>query len=296
VANFLLAYPHGLEEEGAASQHDISELWKIRVTALNALSGQNLAEVRVSPADSVRGLRHSIRKTAGIPSNQSLRLIFEGCVLPGMKLIGHCGIRDQAQVFIVLERYRPVVTCSSDYTARVWDWHSGCCRSVLEGHRGEVNSAAFNADSERVVTASSDCTAIVWNAADGSSCASLVGHRLSVASAAFAPSGLAVLTCSWDCTARIWDPATGSCLVEMAGHIGPVLHASFSPDGETVLTASTDCTARLWNSNTGEAMLVLDGHKDWVKSAVFSNSAEQVMPSSTMAFSAGKLRKIDSNP
>lgn len=60
-----------------------------------------------------------------------------------------------------------MVTASDDKTARVWDASSGREVTVLRGHGGWVESAAFSPDGTRVVTASSDGTSRVWDPASG---------------------------------------------------------------------------------------------------------------------------------
>ncbi len=59
---------------------------------------------------------------------------------------------------------RPVVTASSDGTARIWRTGTGEPSSPSSRGTGRVNSAAFSADGKRVVTASVDKTARIWRA------------------------------------------------------------------------------------------------------------------------------------
>jgi WD40 repeat protein len=55
------------------------------------------------------------------------------------------------------------VTASFDKTARVWEAATGKALSEPMKHDGEVLSAQFSADGQRVVTASRDKTARVWD-------------------------------------------------------------------------------------------------------------------------------------
>ena len=52
---------------------------------------------------------------------------------------------------------------SDDYTARVWDWASGKCRHVLEGHGGWLSDVALVHNGSRAVTVSGDDLAVVWD-------------------------------------------------------------------------------------------------------------------------------------
>jgi hypothetical protein len=52
---------------------------------------------------------------------------------------------------------------SDDKTARIWDAATGKEITVLRGHEGAVQSAAFSPDGARIVTASDDKTARIWD-------------------------------------------------------------------------------------------------------------------------------------
>ena len=153
-------------------------------------------------------------------------------------------------------------------------------RAILEGHRGEVNSAAFSPDGARVVTASMDRTARVWEAASGRLIAELKGHGRGVWSAAFSPDGARVVTASGDKTARVWEAATGRLVAELKGHGGWVKSAAFSPDGARVVTASADKTARVWEAASGRLVTELKGHTNGVDSAAFSPEGTRVVTAS----------------
>ena len=122
---------------------------------------------------------------------------------------------------------------------------------ILQGHTGEVYSAAFDPSGETVVTASRDNTARLWDARTGELKGVLEGHTDWVRSAAFDPSGETVVTASRDETARLWDARTGELKGVLEGHTEFVLSAAFDTSGETVVTASDDKTARLWDARTG---------------------------------------------
>ncbi len=75
-------------------------------------------------------------------------------------------------------------------------------------HGGEVWSAQFSPDGQRVVTASEDKTARVWDAASGKPIGVPMKHEKSVRSAQFSPDGQQIVTASEDKTARLWNAAT----------------------------------------------------------------------------------------
>lgn len=62
----------------------------------------------------------------------------------------------------------------------------------MQGHTGDVNSAAFSPDGKRIFTVSFDDTARVWDAD-------------TVSSVAFSPDGTRTVRASDDKTARVWS-------------------------------------------------------------------------------------------
>ena len=132
-----------------------------------------------------------------------------------------------------------------------WSWP--VVASAMK-HDGEVNSAHFSTDGQRVVTASGDKTARVWDAATGKAISEPMRHDDQVNSAQFSADGQRVVTASRDKTARVWDAATGKAISEPMKHGDEVYSAQFSADGQRVVTASRDNTARVWDAATGKAL------------------------------------------
>ena len=88
----------------------------------------------------------------------------------------------------------------------------------LNGHTGNVSSAAFSPDGNLIVTVSFDNTARVWGAHTGECKQILKGHTNRLSSAAFSPDGNLIVTASHDNTARVWDAHTGKCKQILEGH------------------------------------------------------------------------------
>lgn len=156
----------------------------------------------------------------------------------------------------------------------------GLLRAALDGHTGQVWTAAFSPDGVHIVTASDDKTARVWRADGAAPPVVLAGHDRKLGSAAFDAAGARVVTASDDGTARIWRAdGTGDPIV-LRGHTGPVLSATFSPDGERVVTASMDKTARVWRADATGRPVVLSGHRGGVFHAAFSPDGARVVTGS----------------
>src|SRR5262249_24411866 len=153
-------------------------------------------------------------------------------------------------------------TASLDRFAVVWDLTDGHEIVRLRGHEGEVWSAAFNPDGQRVVTASADGTARIWDSHDGHEIAAFHAHEAKVWSAAFSPDGTRIITTSSDYTARIWSSAGPRNVVfwpredERTGHptygkYGGAYDATFSKDGAQVV-AAFDRIAQIIDSTKGQ--------------------------------------------
>jgi WD40 repeat protein len=76
-------------------------------------------------------------------------------------------------------------------------------RLTLTGHDGQVVSAAYSSDGQRIVTAGGDGTAKAW-----------------------------------DKLAKVWDAKTGQELLTLKGHEVRVHSAAYSPDGKRIATAA----------------------------------------------------------
>jgi WD40 repeat protein len=125
----------------------------------------------------------------------------------------------------------------------VWDLKGNVVAELI-GHQGNVRSASFSPDGERLVTVSSDKTAKVWDL-KGNVVAELIGHQGNVFSASFSPDGQRLVTASDDKTAKVWD-LKGNVIAELKGNQLIFISASFSPDGQRIVTTSSDKTAKVW--------------------------------------------------
>ena len=107
---------------------------------------------------------------------------------------------------------------------------------ILDGHEGNLDTAAFSPDSSLLVTTSDNSTARIWDAKTGAARAVLKD----VSSAAFSPDGARILTVSGDKTAFVWDVPSGRRLFSLGDNGRPVAFAVFSSDGTRILTISPE--------------------------------------------------------
>ena len=174
---------------------------------------------------------------------------------------------------------RRAVIAGVDGITRVIDLGSGETVLTLDGHKGEVTSAAFSADGRRIVTTGIDKTAHVWDASDGKLLETLAGHEDAVEYASFSPSGALVATSADDKTARIWDATSGKLVKTLTGHVDGVTSVVFTRDGRRAATSSWDRSLTLWDTSTWNVFHDLGPHAISLTGAAFSPDGRRVVAS-----------------
>jgi WD40 repeat protein len=182
-------------------------------------------------------------------------------------------------------RQRFVVTAGKDATARIWDlMGDGDC--VLDGHRDEVNVAAFNPNPAAnpagwlVATGSDDRTVRLWKLTPGYPFASLEGHSGPISGVVWSGDGKWLVTTAKDGGSRIWTvtPEGATARATLTGHTRMVYAPSLveTPAGGWLVTPGTDGTARVWSFPDGTAGPVLR-HGASVRRAAIDASARWVV-------------------
>jgi WD40 repeat protein len=78
-----------------------------------------------------------------------------------------------------------VVSCSNDYTIRLWHVRTGQQLAVLSGHTSDVESVAYSPNGNYIASGSGDISVRLWNASTGQEIVVLNGHTGWVWSVAF---------------------------------------------------------------------------------------------------------------
>jgi WD40 repeat protein len=202
----------------------------------------------------------------------------------------------------------PVVTASSDGTARVWDAafqpqlrllarlgpsvtevsvlarnriravtadgraHIIDARTGKQLRSGPASKGATRAVSVEGATATIRGKAVVLRS--GGRIFVLKGHRDRVLSVRFSPDGSLLASASKDHDVRMWDVATGDDLFRLQ-HAYQVNDAEFSPDGRWIVTASG--RAGLYDTRDSTLALRLQGHDRPVASATFDPTGRWIV-------------------
>ena len=128
---------------------------------------------------------------------------------------------------------------------------------TLEGHTGDVSSAAFSPDGKILVTAGTDKTAIVWEAATGKEKMVLHGHTQGINDIAISPNGKILATGGDDKTVILWDVKSGQILHTLiANDTLNVISLGFSHDGKLLATSSSNDNPLIWDVATGKLRLL----------------------------------------
>ena len=163
---------------------------------------------------------------------------------------------------------------ASDQTPRLWNlaalvpWRPSLATPPapvqplerLRGHKSNVSSLSFSADSQRLITGSSDGTAYVWRLSSDSGGAEwiqdllLTGHDASVWTVSFNSGNRAPTTLTQNGTVKQWS--NGAVRIDGPPFPQPgsqqdqdhaFIHITFSPDGQRLATFSLDNKIRLWD-------------------------------------------------
>ena len=154
-----------------------------------------------------------------------------------------------------------VVSASADGTARVLRTVDGELSTVLSGHAGGLNAAAFGGRDRWLATAANDATVRIWHADTGRLRAVLRGHETRVLSLAVWGDEEYVLTCDENGSMRAWDPQWSRASLTVDAHRGSVRSLAFQQGGGQLVSVSEDHAAIQWDLVSGEEREILRGHE-----------------------------------
>jgi WD40 repeat protein len=179
---------------------------------------------------------------------------------------------------------KSILTCSTDYTLRLWRVVSGELLQTFEGHSRGVGRCCFAPDGKTILSASTDRTLKLWDLASGALKKTLVGHQGSVTGCEVAPGGATILSGSSDGTLKLWATVTGD-LQHTVNVESPVISCCISPNnGTRILVACVDAKLRLFDATAFELQRVLqhgDAHpgNGFILSCSFSPDGNTVLSS-----------------
>jgi WD40 repeat protein len=173
-----------------------------------------------------------------------------------------------------------VVTVSDDFTARLWDAHTGQQLFSPLQHEGPVFTASFSADGKRLATGSKDETVRVWDVNTGQPIGSPLKATGAVLNVHFSPDGKVVGAGTDDGKAFFWNVDSGQLHMKPVQYHEAVNSIRFSRDGSRILIGSGDGIADVLDAKSGARLMKPLLHGNIVFTADFGPDDKTIVTAS----------------
>jgi len=245
---------------------------ELQISAIGAISGEVLGSLAISETCSVAELKRRLTVAHHWPG--AVKLFHDGQQISGPKTLVDAGLRNGAEIQVIISRSQQILAGAMDGTGSIWDLEGP--QKAHEFHHGaELHTAAVSPDGKFLGTAGSDCQVILWQRDPLDVEFNLQGHQGQVYSISFCPVSSTLLSASGDATARLWEISSGQELLCLRGHRRDVNACAISPDGQVLATGSDDYCFATWDRRSGQMIHNWDGrrgegHSGRVYSVAFS--------------------------
>lgn len=165
-------------------------------------------------------------------------------------------------------------TCSSDYTACLWDIRERTPIRVLRGHWDDVEDFAFVSDHVGV-SVSRDRRVLVWDLDSGAVMNILEGHHRDVLSVVHAD-GL-LYTSGDDMTLRQWDLQSGALLQVWGPFDVETDTCAIDPMNGRVVLGGDDGAIRIFSIEGGQALHTIQAHRSGIKKVAVSPQTGNIL-------------------
>jgi len=143
---------------------------------------------------------------------------------------------------------------SKDRSIKVWSLATGQVEKTLLGHKGEVNTLAFNSTGKALVSGGGQGNqrgeVLFWDLETGKTTVSHYGLSDRVMSVSMSREGK-VAAAGSDGIVRIWSHAASSEALSFRADLHAIRSVAFAPDGLSLISAGVSGRVSLWNSSGG---------------------------------------------
>eukprot|EP00931_Biecheleriopsis_adriatica_P114876 TRINITY_DN90759_c0_g1_i1.p1 TRINITY_DN90759_c0_g1~~TRINITY_DN90759_c0_g1_i1.p1 ORF type:complete len:484 (-),score=97.39 TRINITY_DN90759_c0_g1_i1:32-1483(-) len=276
----------------------------LQVLISNAMSGHEVAQVKLLPTDTVSRLCDAVLEATGEDPSVSYRFLHQLRELEQHTTLKEAGIEDGDTVYLAKTPLQ-CVTASHDGSARLWPLQAEPSANAAKPSSGEeqrsrilrcdaaIGGVQLSPCRTKVLTLSLREGGIgqVWNFETLKPLFQLEGGA---ASAAFSPDGKCLVGVGADGIARIWSAETGSTEQTMLppssckGAFEDALEdeeevdmtlAVCSPCGQIIVTGAGD-DAQIWSASSGKLLTTLQGHVSTVKAVAVTKCGKLVLTAS----------------
>ncbi|MBD2683119.1 MULTISPECIES: caspase family protein [Nostoc] len=176
------------------------------------------------------------------------------------------------------EKYKIIVSASSDETVKLWCYENNIFKSILR-HKDQVLCVSFSPNGEMIVSGDRSGNIRLWNA-DGKLLKEFQAHSNSISTVSFSPDNKTLISCSSDKYIRLWSLHKESIekpIIEFSED-EEVYFATFSPDGKKIASANKDGTIVI-RFTDGKIIKKLKGHRGFVSKVRFSPNGKFLISS-----------------
>ncbi|CAF1147681.1 unnamed protein product [Adineta steineri] len=165
-----------------------------------------------------------------------------------------------------------LLSCSEDYTIRLWSLLTWSCLITFRGHTQPVFDVQFGPFGHYFASCSLDKTARLWCIEHAQTLRIYTDGCNDIETLCFHPNSNYIATSSSDRILKIWDLLESKegqqmkPIRQMSGHKLNVCILKFSKDGRYLISAGYDRQIMIWDCSNGSLVTCLLGHSD----AIFS--------------------------
>jgi len=197
-----------------------------------------------------------------------------------------------------------LISCSCDYTIKIWNLQTFECIETLEGHESWVTNIITykkiidkNNSIDYLISCSNDKTIKIWDLKTFKCVATLKGHKYGVTNILIFNKMIDkntsidyLISCSYDSTIKIWNLKNFEFIATLEGHtdtirniiikststFDSVNHKIIDSDKmidknnnvDYLISCSYDGTIKIWNLKTFDCIAILEEHTDWINNII----------------------------